>query len=206
MTAWFAKDGKCHKGCPDRTARTCDVVGRPIEDGDECIPAKIVSPILDELMQEQKRRSNASAAAFIAQDYMKEKEDRIVALLEERNQNRRRISELEGLLLRCKWNGEAHYRRGVEEAIRAAEKIWNLGPAVTVNALKRLLEPEESHEAKWHRLGYYVKWSETEPRAYEVCPIEDKKFLDGDRPFVGPVVARLLTVQEVDKWVEEHPR
>jgi hypothetical protein len=184
----------------------CNVLDEAVINFQPCVPHNIAYPLLDALQLEQKRRSNASAAVVIAQDYMKEKEDKVVALLEERTRNQRRISELEGQLLRCQWNGEAHYRRGVEAAIRVAEKVGNPGPADTVEAIKKLLEPQESHVARWQRLGYLVRWSEEEPRAYEVIPIEDKKFLDGNRKFAGPVVARLPTVQEVDRWVGENPR
>lgn len=60
-------------------------------------------------------------------------------------------------------------------------------------------------EQEWLDSGYYVRFSETEPRAYEVCRIVKRKFMDGERDEIGSVEARLPTVQEVSKWIREHP-
>ena len=50
----------------------------------------------------------------------------------------------------------------------------------------------------WKSCGYRVEWSEREPRAYEVRKM-------GCLPSDNDCLARLPNVQEVTKWISEHP-
>lgn len=70
---------------------------------------------------------------------------------------------------------------------------------------RRRANVDRTLEQTWGALGYQVRWSEREPRAYEVSRIVSRKFLDGARLEIGPMEARLATVQEVTKWISENP-
>ena len=61
-----------------------------------------------------------------------------------------------------------------------------------------------SLEEEWEKAGYVVKWSEIEPRAYEVFRVGDEVPKDSS---VSRLMARavLPTVQKVDEWVKKNP-
>ena len=59
-------------------------------------------------------------------------------------------------------------------------------------------EPQETHEQRWRRLGYEVKWSDLH-RKYEVKWVEETSLCSVlDRTFCSTL---LPTVADVDAWI-----
>jgi hypothetical protein len=85
----------------------------------------------------------------------------------------------------------------LDRALTWLEQNAPRGVQLVARALSETVEPNETFQEKWRRMGLEVEFSDTEPRVYEVREIHDGKIE------TIPIV-RLPTVQDVDRWATDY--